>query len=88
MLNHFPFYKPQEALQLTVGYDDNINSGSEHQHATIIQPYIEAKLEGVKHLTDLVKSGAGPGMMASARKLHQPRTLRNEKLWTSLLEHS
>ena len=88
MLNHFPFHTPEEALQLTVGYDDNINSGSEHQHATIIQPYIEAKLEGVKHLTDLVKSGAGPGMMASARKLHQPRTLRNEKLWTSLLEHS
>ena len=65
-------------------YDDDINAGSDHQHGTIIQPYINAKLAGVKTLTDLVRSGAGPGMMASARKLHHPRTLRNEKLWNEL----
>ena len=85
MLNHFPFHTPEEALELTVRYDDDTNAGSEHQHKTIIQPYINAKLKGVENLTQLIKSGAGPGILASAtQSLHKNRTLRNEKLWNKL----
>ena len=85
MLNHFPFHTPEEALDLTVRYDDDTNAGSEHQHKTIIQPYINAKLKGVENLTQLIKSGAGPGILASAtQSLHKNRTLRNEKLWNKL----
>jgi hypothetical protein len=83
MLNHFPFHTPQEALELTVRYDDDNNAGSEHQHATIIQPYIKSKLKGVSRITDLLKSGAGPMLLGQVRTSTQ-RELRNDKLWHKL----
>ena len=83
MLNHFPFHTPEEALELNVKYDDDTNAGSEHQHKTIIQPYINAKLKGVENITSCLKSGGG-AMILSQLRNPTPRKLRNEKLWNEL----
>ena len=87
MLNYLPFYPDKKELLNLKEQEVATALGTDAQWSQIVGPYINSKLAGVKNVTDLVNSGAGPGLINPARQKHFEMCTHNRRLsdlWKSI----